>query len=188
MSRTDVRSRIFEFIAITLAILWIADRAWLRTNLKTLATELTDADEQIARLNSTVRELQIAPINRQKLHELQEAGAETEIGVVGISFIHPPALSTTSMTLKDLPNVTSLTIRSPGMTSSILQPVDEMTSLKYCFLTGDCLIDADEEVCAILSKLPSLQSVELAHASFSMDVYHHIAQHPGLRLVSLNES
>jgi len=188
-------SIILMISVVVILLLWLADHAFHKNRITVGNLALSKATETNSELIRRVTDLQKraasgSPEENLQLEQLRTAQAEIGFDVVAVTFRETvPAPS--SMLIKDLTrfhHLQTLTIRSPGLSNLSLQPVCKLPSLRYVFLGGDCLADADAEVLQILRELPNLESLELADASFGEEVYHQISQNKSLRLVSLNRS
>ena len=184
---------ILILVVFIMTSLWTADHVWLRGQVSACDQALSEAKAANAELRVNIAKLQQRAVHFSgfdrwsQLDELRKAGAAVRLDVVAVAF--PEKLPTPTKELIEelsrFPHLQSLAIRSPGLTSRALRPITELASLRYIFLTGDCLVDADSEVIKILNDLPILQSIELADASLGDEVFCQIAQKETMRLVSL---
>jgi len=173
---------ILTVLILFLSVVWFIDHHRLKEQISESEQARLNVERKIGSLQSSHAKTSYVLRGCGDLTHtdaLINTGARVNFSATGVSWDREtsPAEFLAGMShLKSLHDLKGITIRSPGLTSECLRQISDLQSLRYLYLTGDCLLDADAEVIQILKSYPNLYSLELAEAKLGDDVFQQIAQ------------
>jgi hypothetical protein len=186
---------VLMIIVALVLLLWLADRASQKSRVAAAQSALSKTMELNKELSLKLVEVQkraarLTSEENSHLELLQSAGAAVRVDVVDVHFGEdfPTPSVPLFEGLTQFHYLQSLTIRSPGVSPLALRAAGQLPQLRYLFLSGDCLVNADAELTQLLKGLPNLKSLELAKASFAEETWRQISRSKTLRLLSLSKS